>query len=109
MEIPAHLLDSISVSSTRIREAIGRGDMDTAKQLLGYTYFFSGEVTEGNHLGRTIGYPTANLVDRGKIQTDSRRRRICCGCLFSDEPETRYMGMMNIGYRPTVDGIKKND
>ncbi len=62
MEIPVHLLNSISVSSTRIREAIGAGDMETAGQLLGYTYFFSGDVVEGNKLGRSIGYPTANLV-----------------------------------------------
>ena len=51
MEIPAHVLDSISVSSTRIRDAIGAGDMETANQLLGYTYFFSGEVIEGNWAG----------------------------------------------------------
>src|SRR5450755_1948040 len=55
LEIPAHLLDSISVSSTRIREAIGEGDMETANQLLGYTFFFSGTIVEGSKLGRTIG------------------------------------------------------
>ena len=42
--------------------------METANQLLGYTYFFSGEVVEGNKLGRTIGYPTANLVIADKIK-----------------------------------------
>lgn len=61
-EIPVHLLDAVSVSSTRIREAIGQADTETANQLLGYPYFFSGQVAEGRRLGRTIGYPTANLL-----------------------------------------------
>lgn len=60
-EIPVHLLNAVSVSSTRIREAIGKADMATARQLLGYDFFFSGRVIEGKKLGRTIGYPTANL------------------------------------------------
>jgi riboflavin kinase/FMN adenylyltransferase len=107
MEIPVHLLNAISVSSTRIREAIGAGDLETACQLLGYTYFFSGSVAEGSHLGRSIGYPTANLV-----VADSTKLIPCDGVYavdlrISDEPETIYRGMMNIGYRPTVDGTKK--
>ncbi|HEX3933426.1 MAG TPA: riboflavin biosynthesis protein RibF [Puia sp.] len=60
-EIPVQLLDEISVSSTRIREAILRADIATANQLLGYPFFFSGKVVKGNQLGRTLGYPTANL------------------------------------------------
>jgi riboflavin kinase/FMN adenylyltransferase len=60
-EIPVHLLDAVSVSSTRIRDAIGQGDIATANQLLGYPFFFSGQVMQGRQLGRTIGYPTANL------------------------------------------------
>lgn len=60
-EIPVHLLNAVSVSSTRIREAIGKADIATANQLLGYDFFFSGRVMEGRKLGRTIGYPTANL------------------------------------------------
>jgi riboflavin kinase/FMN adenylyltransferase len=60
-EIPVHLLDAVSVSSTRIRDAIGHADIGTANQLLGYPYFFSGQVTQGRQLGRTIGFPTANL------------------------------------------------
>lgn len=60
-EITAHLSNAISVSSTRIREAIGNSDIAAANELLGYDFFFSGRVIEGNKLGRTIGYPTANL------------------------------------------------
>src|SRR6202012_2699844 len=60
-EIPVQLLDEVSVSSTRIREAILRADIATANQLLGYPFFFTGKVIHGNQLGRTLGYPTANL------------------------------------------------
>jgi len=60
-EIPAHVINESTVSSTRIREAILNGDIDLAKSLLGYDFFFEGKVVEGNKLGRTLGYPTANL------------------------------------------------
>jgi riboflavin kinase/FMN adenylyltransferase len=107
MEIPAHLLDSISVSSTRIREAIGSGDMETANHLLGYTYFFSGEVKEGDKLGRTIGYPTANLGIAEKTKLIPGDGVYAVDVESSDEPDKRYRAMMNIGFRPTVDGSKR--
>jgi riboflavin kinase/FMN adenylyltransferase len=107
MEIPVHLLNAISVSSTRIREAIGAGDMDTATQLLGYTFFFSGYVVEGNRLGSTIGYPTANLVVADQTKLIPCDGVYAVDLMVSDEPGAIYQGMMNIGYRPTVDGRKK--
>jgi riboflavin kinase/FMN adenylyltransferase len=106
-EIPAHLLDSISVSSTRIREAIGEGDMETAGHLLGYTYFFSGDVVEGSKIGRSIGYPTANLVIGEKSKLIPGDGVYAVDVRVSDEPDKIYHAMMNIGYRPTVDGTKK--
>jgi riboflavin kinase / FMN adenylyltransferase len=106
-EIPAHILDSISVSSTRIRQAIGEGDMETANHLLGYTYFFSGVVMEGNKLGRTIGYPTANLAVAEKSKLIPGDGVYAVDIEPSDEPGVRYRGMMNIGFRPTVDGSKR--
>ncbi|HXB93741.1 MAG TPA: riboflavin kinase, partial [Puia sp.] len=60
-EIPVQLLDEVSVSSTRIRDAIARADIGSANQLLGYPFFFSGTVVKGNQLGRNLGFPTANL------------------------------------------------
>jgi riboflavin kinase/FMN adenylyltransferase len=107
MEIPAHVLDSISVSSTRIREAVGYGEMDIANQLLGYTYFFSGLVIEGNKLGRTIGYPTANLEILEKSKLIPGDGVYAVDVESSDEPGRRYRAMMNIGFRPTVDGSKR--
>ena len=107
-EIPVHLLNEVSVSSTRIREAIGQADMDTASRLLGYDFFFSGRVMEGNKLGRTIGYPTANL------QVEDPEKLIPGDGVYAVEvmemPEGtsgRLKGMMNIGKRPTVDGAKR--
>jgi riboflavin kinase / FMN adenylyltransferase len=107
LEIPVHLLDSISVSSTRIRKSIEEGDIQTANQLLGYTYFFSGEVVEGNKLGRTIGYPTANLVMEEKSKVIPGDGVYAVDTWISDAPEKRYRAMMNIGFRPTVDGTKR--
>jgi riboflavin kinase/FMN adenylyltransferase len=107
LEIPAHVLDSISVSSTRIRQAVGHGEMDIANQSLGYTYFFSGIVVEGNKLGRTIGYPTANIDITEKSKLIPGDGVYAVDVESSDEPGTRYLAMMNIGFRPTVDGSKR--
>jgi len=60
-EISAEVLNDITVSSTRIREALLAGDVTTANNNLGYDYFFEGTVVDGNKLGRTLGYPTANI------------------------------------------------
>ena len=61
IEIPVHVIDEASISSTKIREALLNGQLEEACRFLGYDYFFEGLVVEGNKLGRTIGYPTANL------------------------------------------------
>jgi riboflavin kinase/FMN adenylyltransferase len=61
VEIPPHILDHNAVSSTRIRQAITNGDVTTAAHLLGYDFFFSGIVVDGNKLGRKLGYPTAKF------------------------------------------------
>jgi riboflavin kinase/FMN adenylyltransferase len=106
-EIPAHVLDSISVSSTRIREAISAGDMETANILLGYTFFFTGQVVEGNRLGRSIGYPTANLAITDPYKLMPANGVYAVDVIAGDEQEKCLKGMMNIGFRPTVDGTKK--
>jgi riboflavin kinase/FMN adenylyltransferase len=106
-EIPAHVLNSISVSSTRIRQAIETGDMLTANSLLGYTYFFTGEVTEGNKLGRTIGYPTANLKIADEFKLIPGDGVYAVDAVVSDEPDKVYNGMMSIGFRPTIGGTTR--
>ena len=110
-EIPVHLLDQVSVSSTRIREAIRHADIDTANQLLGYPYFFSGTVITGNRLGRTLGYPTANLEQANSeklIPADGvyavEAQLLPTPALF-EGPTLK--GMMGIGIRPTIGGTPR--
>jgi len=101
-EIPAHILNSISVSSTRIREAVSTGDMETARGLLGYNYFFCGKVVEGNKLGRKLGYPTANLEITEKLKLIPGDGIYAVDVVLPDEPGKIYAGMMSIGFRPTI-------
>jgi riboflavin kinase/FMN adenylyltransferase len=117
-EIPKHILDDISISSTNIREAVLHDDIDTANKLLGYPFFFCGEVVDGDKLGRKLGYPTANLKiqNEEKIIPGNGIYAVYAELLKKDSkgnnpysPMTtgRYKGMMSIGFRPTVDGKKK--
>lgn len=102
-QIPAREIDEISVSSTKIRKALESGDIPLANAYLGYDYFFSGKVVHGNKLGRTIGFPTANLFleDAAKLVPANGVYGVWCRIA-----EQEVMGMMNIGNRPTVDGTK---
>lgn len=105
-EIPKHVLDNISISSTKIREAILKGDTTTASHLLGYDFFFEGEVVHGDKLGRVLGYPTANL----KMQDEEK---ILPGngiyAVYVRVPGHAGLlkGMMSIGLRPTINGKKR--
>jgi riboflavin kinase/FMN adenylyltransferase len=100
-EIPEHILNNITVSSTRIREAISSTNIETANNNLGYTYFFEGEVVHGNKLGRTLGYPTANiqLNDETKLLPADGIYAVEARLANSDEI---LKGMMSIGVRPTI-------
>lgn len=104
MEIPVHLLDTIKVSSSNIREAILHGRVEEANKLLGYTFFFEGEVVHGDKIGRTIGYPTANLKS-----TDEEKIVLGDGiyAVYAEVGGVRYKAMMSIGFRPTVNGKKR--
>lgn len=98
-EIPAELIDEVTVSSTKIRNAINEGDFETANAFLGYNFKFSGVVEHGQKLGNTIGFPTANIKvdDKTKILPAKGVYAVLVDCNFST-----YLGVMNIGYRPTV-------
>jgi riboflavin kinase / FMN adenylyltransferase len=105
-EIPEHLLHQSIVSSTAIRNAVLAGKMDDANELLGYDFFFDGVVVEGNKLGRTLGYPTANLrITDGEKLTPGNG--VYAVDLTIEGGDTRLHGMMNIGVRPTVDGVNR--
>ncbi len=110
-EIPEHVLQNSAISSTRIRQAIINGQIETANEFLGYNYFFEGTVIEGNKLGRTIGYPTANI----RIGDDEKLVpgngvygvEVILQCPLVSGQSRILKGMMNIGVRPTVDGTKR--
>ncbi len=102
-EISEKVLNEVTVSSTRIRKALLEGDIESANTLLGYNYFFEGKVIEGNQLGRTIGYPTANLT------IENHEKLIPGNGVYAVKIKTGeacFKGMMNIGFRPTVDGSR---
>ncbi len=105
-EIPELVLNDVIISSTKIRKSLAEGNVSEANEALGYPYFFEGQVVEGNKLGRTIGYPTANikLPDSNKIIPSNGVYTVKVVVKAS---ENIYNGMMNIGTRPTIDGSKR--
>lgn len=98
-EVPEQQVDDITISSTKIRNALIEGNVSLANKLLGYYYSITGKVVLGNKIGRTIGFPTAN------IEMDDRYKLISANgvyaCLAGVEGRI-YKGMGNIGYRPTI-------
>lgn len=109
-EIPGFMLENNTISSTIIRQALQKGNIETANEYLGYPYFFSGTVVEGNKLGRTIGYPTANLLvseDKKLIPGNGVYAVEVMLHIGSAATGKLYGGMMNIGVRPTVEGINR--
>lgn len=105
-EIPKHILENISISSTNIREAILHNDIATADKLLGYEFFFSGTVVHGDKLGRKLGYPTANLKMENEEKIVPGNGIYAVYAQPAGQTE-RLKGMMSIGFRPTVDGKKR--
>lgn len=102
-EIPERVLNQVTISSTKIREALLKSDVETANEYLGYHYFFAGKVVEGNKIGRTIGFPTANLLieDEEKLVPGNGVYAVVVNWI---KENTHLTGMMNIGYRPTING-----
>lgn len=103
-QISAEEIQDVSVSSTKIRKALNEGNMALANKYLGYEYFLNGTVVKGKQLGRTIGFPTANI----HIEEDYKlipKIGVYVVKAFVNE-ETVY-GMMNIGFNPTVNGEKQ--
>lgn len=104
IEIPAQLIDAAAVSSTRIRTAIKEGRVADAAQMLGRNYSIKGTVVHGNKLGRTIGYPTANIDPLDKEQSIPA---IGVYTIQARHKEQLYGAMMSIGYNPTVTDKKE--
>ncbi len=103
-EIINQTIDSSSVSSTKIRQALFSGNVEAANQLLVKPYSISGRVVMGEKIGRIIGFPTANL------EIDSKHKLIPADGAYAvmvNIMNAPFKGMLNIGYRPTVNGKLK--
>lgn len=103
-EIPAHESDHIKVSSTRIRQALAAGEVEVANNLLGYRYRLTGNVVKGQQLGRKLGYPTANIISPEPYKLMPGNGVYAVNVLSAGK---KFGGMMNIGVRPTVDGLHR--
>jgi len=99
-EVPAKMIDGVPVSSTKIRNALNEGNIRLANSLLGYNYSISGKVVYGNRIGRTIGFPTANIEQEDEYKLISAVGVYAC---LVDYQGKIFKGMGNIGYRPTID------
>jgi riboflavin kinase / FMN adenylyltransferase len=101
-EIPRQEIDHLTISSTKIRNSLIEGNIKIANELLGRMYSFTGLIAKGRQLGRTIGFPTAN------VQVSEQYKLIPSDGVYAVKVHIRgeeKFGMMNIGMRPTVNGI----
>ena len=99
IEIPAQDIDAVNVSSTKIRKAILNGDIARANEYLGERFELTGTIVHGQAIGKTIGFPTAN------IRVNSDLKLIPGNGVYAVDvrvKDSHYFGMLNIGNRPTV-------
>jgi riboflavin kinase / FMN adenylyltransferase len=95
--LSAVALDGQTVSSTRVRQAISAGNLDAAEQMMGREYALVGPVVEGDRLGRTLGFPTANLEVAGLVLPPGGVYAI-----HAVAGGIHHRGVLNIGHRPTL-------
>ena len=100
-EIPAKQVDEVSVSSTKIRNSLLEGKISLANAYLGYSYMLSGNVVKGNKLGRTIGFPTANIQISENYKLIPKNGAYIVTALVNNKT---VFGMLNIGIKPTLGG-----
>ncbi|MGO3107630.1 MAG: bifunctional riboflavin kinase/FAD synthetase, partial [Sphingobacterium sp.] len=119
-QIPEQDIEDVAVSSTRVRESLIKGDIETANKYLGYNFELTGTVVRGDQIGREIGFPTANLnvLEKHKLipaygiyaveaEIYSNVPSINTGRYNEPQPESIEKGMAYIGTRPTVDGMTR--
>jgi riboflavin kinase/FMN adenylyltransferase len=104
-QISVQEINDISVSSTKIRNALLEGDMALANDYLGYNYFLTGSIIQGKQLGRTIGFPTANLKIEENYKLIPQNGVYIVKSIIDGQS---VFGMMNIGFNPTVNGQKQS-
>jgi riboflavin kinase/FMN adenylyltransferase len=129
-EIPEQDINDVTVSSTKIREAILAGDVKTAHAFMGHPFSLTGKVIKGDQIGRTLGYPTANLFieenyklipsdgiyavevfikkNRNKNQIIGNPFYISTDAKLDAAEVHKFKGMAYIGHRPTINGMSQN-
>ena len=103
-EVKAVSIDGDVVSSTLIRNMIMAGEMEESSKYLGRNYDIGGEVVVGNRLGRTIGFPTSNIMIDESMVTPPNGVYITY-CIYNG---TKYPSITNVGIKPTIGSFKKN-
>jgi len=104
-EIPRQDVDHVAVSSSKVRKALEEGDIHTATHFLGRPYSISGRVIKGDRIGRTLGFPTAN------IDIDSHHKLVPLEGIYAvtvQHQHSTFKGMLYIGNRPTIDGSRRS-
>lgn len=102
IQAEAYYDGGVDISSSCIRKAINAGNVELAEQYLGYSFFLEGIVIKGKQLGRTIGFPTAN-VRINSVDKMIPKDGVYAVNVFVEGIHQAYWGMLNIGHRPTVD------
>lgn len=103
-KLPPVTIDGLNISSSVIRDLLLQGELETANNYLGYDFFIRGRVVEGNKLGRKIGFPTANIQPLDPHKLIPREGVYAVQVKNGSE---MHDGMMNIGFRPTVNSDTK--
>lgn len=103
-KISALEINEVSVSSTKIRNALDAGSIETANEFLGYPYFLTGTVVKGKQLGRTLDFPTANISIEEDYKLVPANGVYTVSSVIDGH---RVFGMMNIGINPTVGGTAR--
>lgn len=119
-QIPEQDIEDVAVSSTKIRESLIKGDIETANRYLGYPFELTGTVVRGDRIGREIGFPTANLnilephklipaygIYAVEVEIYPIMSSIRTGQYHAPEPHKIAKGMAYIGNRPTIDGMNR--
>ena len=104
-EIPAQEIDSIAISSTKIRNAILNGEIEKCNKFLGRNFILTGKVVYGDGLGKKIDFPTANIEIKETYKIIPKNGVYLVKTKINSNT---YFGMMNIGIRPTVGGTNKS-
>tara|TARA_R110000850_G_scaffold277058_1_gene421880 strand:- start:114862 stop:115797 length:936 start_codon:yes stop_codon:yes gene_type:complete len=103
-EISAQELNEVAVSSTKIRKALEKGDLEKANRYLGYPYMLNGTIVKGKGLGRKMNYPTANLHIEQPYKLIPKNGVYIAKSVIDNN---KVFGLMNIGTNPTVGGVNR--